>query len=110
MKKLVFSLLLLAILLPATAQESGIRFSTAAWTKQVALAKKEKKKIFIVFFTEWCGPCLNMALTVFPLPQVGEMYNKNFVCLKIDAEKGEGRELAKNTAYIPIRVIFFVNP
>ena len=106
MKKLVFSLLLLAILLPATAQESGIRFFHGSWDEAVALAKKEKKKIFIDFFTEWCGPCLNMALTVFPLPQVGEMYNKNFVCLKIDAEKVKDGNWRKNTAYIPIRVIF----
>ena len=52
MKKLVFSLLLLAILLPATAQESGIRFFHGSWDEAVALAKKEKKKIFIDFFTE----------------------------------------------------------
>ena len=45
MKKLVFSLLLLAILLPATAQESGIRFFHGSWDEAVALAKKEKKKI-----------------------------------------------------------------
>ena len=110
MKKLVFSLLLLAILLPATAQESGIRFFHGSWDEAVALAKKEKKKIFIDFFTEWCGPCLNMALTVFPLPQVGEMYNKNFVCLKIDAEKGEGRELAKKYGIHSYPSYIFVNP
>lgn len=76
----------------------------------MALAKKEKKKIFIDFFTEWCGPCLNMALTVFPLPEVGEVYNKNFVCLKIDAEKGEGRELAKKYAIHSYPSYIFVNP
>ena len=110
MKKLVFSLLFIAILLPATAQESGIRFFHGSWDEAVALAKKEKKKIFIDFFTEWCGPCLNMALTVFPLPQVGEVYNKNFVCLKIDAEKGEGRELAKKYGIHSYPSYIFVNP
>ena len=44
MKKLVFSLLFIAILLPATAQESGIRFFHGSWDEAVALAKKEKKK------------------------------------------------------------------
>ena len=110
MKKLVFSLLLLAILLPATAQESGIRFFHGTWDEAMALAKKEKKKVFIDFFTEWCGPCLNMALTVFPLPAVGEVYNKNFICLKIDAEKGEGRELAKKYGIHSYPSYIFVNP
>lgn len=110
MKKVLFSLLLIAILLPATAQESGIRFFHGSWDEAVALAKKEKKKIFIDFFTEWCGPCLNMALTVFPLPQVGEAYNKDFVCLKIDAEKGEGRELAKKYGVQSYPSYVFVDP
>lgn len=110
MKKILYSLLFLAILLPATAQESGIRFFHGSWDEAIALAKKEKKKIFIDFFTEWCGPCLNMALTVFPLPQVGEAYNKNFICLKIDAEKGEGRELAKRYEVHSYPSYIFVDP
>lgn len=110
MKKVLYSLLFLAFLLPASAQESGIQFFHGTWDEAIALAKKEKKKIFIDFFTEWCGPCLNMALTVFPLPQVGEVYNKNFICLKIDAEKGEGKELAKRYEVRSFPTYIFVNP
>lgn len=109
MKKTLYTLLFIAILLPATAQESGIRFFHGSWDEAIALAKKEKKKIFIDFFTEWCGPCLNMALTVFPLPQVGEVYNTHFVCVKIDAEKGEGRELARRYGVNSYPTYVFVN-
>lgn len=110
MKKGLFILSLIAILLPATAQESGIRFFHGTWDEAMALAKKEKKKVFIDFFTEWCGPCLNMALTVFPLPEVGDVYNKNFICLKIDAEKGEGRELAKKYEIHSYPSYIFIDP
>ena len=53
MKKIILNLLFIVILLPATAQESGIRFFHGTWDEAVALAKKEKKKIFVDFFTEW---------------------------------------------------------
>ena len=110
MKKIILNLLFLAILLPVTAQESGIRFFHGTWDEAIALAKKEKKKIFVDFYTEWCGPCLNMSLTVFVLPQVGDVYNKNFICLKIDAEKGEGKELAKRYGVNSYPTYIFVNP
>lgn len=110
MKKLVHTLLFIAILFPATAQESGIRFFHGNWDEAIALAKKEKKKIFVDFFTEWCGPCLTMALKVFPLPQVGEVYNQHFVCVKIDAEKGEGRELARRYGVNSYPTYAFIDP
>lgn len=110
MKKLFYTFLFIVILLPATAQESGIRFFQGTWEEAVALARKEKKKIFADVFTEWCGPCLNMALTVFPLPEVGEVYNKSFVCIKIDAEKGEGRELAERYRVHSYPSYLFIEP
>lgn len=110
MKKLVSILLFMAILFPAFAQESGIRFFHGTWQEGVDKALKENKKIFVDFFTEWCGPCLNMSLEVFPLPQVGEVYNKNFVCMKIDAEKGEGVELARKYGVYSYPTYIFVDP
>lgn len=89
MKKFLHCLCLIAILLPAAAQESGIRFCHGSRDEAVALAKKEKKEAFVGFFTERCGPCLNMAQTVFTLPQVGAVCNKHLP--KIDAEK-RGRQ------------------
>lgn len=93
MKKLIF-LFGLFIAFQAVAQE-GIRFRHCSWEEAKAMAKKEKKPIFIDFYTQWCGPCLNMAENIFTLGSVGNFYNDHFVCLKIDAETGEGVELAK---------------
>lgn len=111
MKRLKTLLILcLTLSLTVSAQETGIQFFHGTWQEGVAKAKQENKKIFIDFFTEWCGPCLNMALTVFPLPTVGEAYNKNFVCMKIDAEKGEGAELAKKYMVRSYPSYIFVDP
>ncbi|MFR7823543.1 MAG: hypothetical protein ACLU30_10435 [Odoribacter splanchnicus] len=59
MKKLVFSLLLLAILLPATAQESGIRFSRQLG-RSGSLGQKEEKDLYRLLY-RMVRPCLNMA-------------------------------------------------
>ena len=108
MKKLIF-LFSLFIAFQAVAQE-GIRFRHCSWEEAKAMAKKEKKPIFIDFYTQWCGPCLNMAENIFTLGSVGNFYNDHFVCLKIDAETGEGDELAKKYEVASIPTLDLVNP
>ena len=91
-------------------QEPGIRFTHQSWAEIVAKAKAENKLIFIDFYTQWCGPCLNMAQTVFTLPDVGAFYNEHFVCAKIDAEHGEGVELARKYGVRSYPTYAFVDP
>lgn len=108
--KRIISILLLTVTITISSHASGIEFYHGTWAEAVAKAKSEDKKIFVDFFTEWCGPCLNMALNVFPLPEVGEAYNKDFVCLKIDAEKGEGVELAHKYGVHSYPSYVFIDP
>ena len=88
----------------------GIRFASADWAQVVEKAKAEHKLIFVDFYTQWCGPCYNMATTVFTLPDVAAFYNKNFVCAKIDAEVGEGLALAKKYAVRSYPTYAFIDP
>lgn len=92
--------------MPKKVSDSGI----AAGKKPRLWQKKEKKPIFIDFYTQWCGPCLNMAENIFTLGSVGNFYNDHFVCLKIDAETGEGVELAKKYEVASFPTFVFVNP
>lgn len=46
-------------------------------------------------YTTWCCPCKVLDKDVFPNEKVGKFYNKNFINYKVDAEKGEGLEIAK---------------
>ena len=73
----------------------GIEFREGSWKEMLALAKQENRLIFVDNYTSWCGPCKQMAKEIFPLKEVGDFYNKHFICYKLDCEKGDGVEVAK---------------
>ena len=83
------------ITLISTAQNRSIKFEHVTFKEIKAKALKENKLIFIDAYTSWCGPCKQMAKNVFTNDTVADYYNKNFVNAKIDMEKGEGIEIAK---------------
>lgn len=79
------------------AEAQGIVFSDIPWAEALAKAKKENKYILVDAYTSWCGPCRKMANSVFTQAEVGDYFNANFVCLKIDAEKQAKHEAIRNT-------------
>ena len=70
-------------------------FQELSLEKACEQAKTENKPVFLDCYTSWCGPCKMMANNVFTLEAAGEYFNKNFVCVKIDMEKGEGPAIGK---------------
>jgi len=93
MKKLL--LIIPALFISILAFSQGIAFEHSTWKEVLAKAQKTNKPIFVDVFTTWCGPCKQMSTDIFPLETVGKVYNENFICYQIDAEKGEGIVLAK---------------
>lgn len=78
--------------------EQGIRFlDNVAWKQVVSKAVEQKKVIFVDCYTSWCGPCKILAKEVFPLREIGDFFNSNFINVKYDMEKTEG--LAFNKTY-----------
>ena len=78
-----------------TAQDKGIQFAKVSFDEAKSLADQEDKLIFMDGYAVWCGPCRYMAANVFTDPEVGELFNRSFVNLKMDMEKGEGPRLAR---------------
>lgn len=117
MKKslLIFSMAVLALLVttsvfthssikaaPAKAADAGITFIEQDWDKALKQAKAENKPVFIDIYATWCGPCKMLKKNTFTDKKVGEFFNKNFVNVSIDGEKGVGPQLAQKfgiTAY-----------
>lgn len=76
--------------------EPGISFSSKTVKEAMAESKKSGKLIFIDCYTSWCGPCKRMAATSFKDEEVGNLFNKSFINLKVEMEKdAEGPDLAR---------------
>lgn len=74
----------------------GIQFENMTFEKAKKEALKSGKLIFIDAYTEWCGPCKRMAATSFKEQAVGDLFNDNFINLKIEMEKSaEGPDIAR---------------
>ncbi|MBL0046884.1 MAG: thioredoxin family protein [Bacteroidetes bacterium] len=91
--KLFASFILLIGILNSKAGE--IPFQKGTLKDALQLAATEKKMVFVDAYTTWCGPCKWMAKNVFTDEKVIQFYEANFICLKLDMEKGEGIEFAK---------------
>lgn len=102
---------LLAALIIATAGLSaqGIEFFKGTWEEALAEAKKEQKIIFMDAYAEWCGPCKRMAATVFTDGKVGDFYNRTFINVKMDMEKGEGRALQQKYGVRAYPTLLFID-
>ncbi|MGB1018129.1 MAG: thioredoxin domain-containing protein [Chitinophagales bacterium] len=106
MKRII---LLLITLISLAVQAQGIAFFKGTFDEAKAEAKKEGKLIFMDAYATWCGPCKRMARDVFPTKEAGEYFNANFVNVKMDMEKGEGRGLAKKYGVRSYPTLLFID-
>jgi len=59
------------------------------WDDAVKAAEKNKKKVFVDCYTDWCGWCKKMDASTFKDPEVVAYMNKHFYAVKFNAEQKE---------------------
>ncbi|MBI3767684.1 MAG: thioredoxin family protein [Deltaproteobacteria bacterium] len=94
-----------AVLLAPRAQAGGdwndTQIGWKSYEDGLALAKKERKPICLIFYTEWCPHCRNYS-GVFHDPKVVEK-SKQFVMIRLDKDKNReiSGKYAPDGEYIP---------
>ncbi len=99
----LFVLLTCSFCLPVIAQKNnanektkqGIKFIENDWNLALKNAKENNKLVFLDIYATWCGPCKMLKQYTFSDAKAGEFFNKNFVNVSIDGEKGIGPTLAR---------------
>ncbi|RYZ95356.1 MAG: DUF255 domain-containing protein [Sphingobacteriaceae bacterium] len=86
--KLLLTTLLFCAYLGIKAQDTGIKFQNSLnWAQLKEKAQKENRYIFVDCYTTWCGPCKVMAKEIFPLPEVADFFNENFISVALQFDK-----------------------
>jgi uncharacterized protein YyaL (SSP411 family) len=76
-------------------ESTGVQFIEENWTTALQKAKSQNKLVFLDIYATWCGPCKMLKQYTFSDTSVGNFFNRNFVNVSVDGEKGVGPQLAQ---------------
>lgn len=110
MKKILTICVAALCCLQMNAWGQGVDFQDLTFQQALDKAKAEGKLVFMDCYTSWCGPCKHMTENVFPMAVMGEYFNKTFVNVKFDMEKGEGITLRRKFGVNSFPTFFILRP
>ena len=94
-RRLLLPLVAVICLSNAAVALAEVHFVQLSFSEALKQAKKEKKKVMVDYYTDWCRWCKVLDQKTYSDLEVGKVSNANFIALKINAEEGEGVALAK---------------
>jgi thioredoxin-related protein len=92
-----------------TSGQAEIKFLRGQLSEAIKRADTEKKLIMIDFITDWCRWCDTLDAQTYSDDRVASFVNKSIVPIKIDAEKGEGIDIAKKYGVAAYPTIVFIH-
>lgn len=109
MTKIKFLTLAFLFFLSVNLFADEIKFTNGTFKEVLSKTKKENKILMVDFFTDWCKWCVELDNKVYTDKDVADLANTKQVNWKIDAEKGEGVELAKKYGVSGFPTIVFID-
>ncbi len=109
MKKLSILLAFLTFAGIGASAQAEVHFKDVSFKDAQKLAAKGKKIIMVDLYTDWCGWCKRLDKDTYSNEDVGKYADDNFISLKVNAEKGEGIDLAKSGKVNGYPTIIFYN-
>lgn len=94
-----------------TAAKKTAAINWITWEQADSMQKIAPRKVFVDVYTNWCGWCKKMDVNTFENPVIIDVLNKNFYCVKYDAESKspvtlKGRTFNNNGRYNDIAIAY----
>jgi thioredoxin-related protein len=76
-----------SVVLAGKKGEKADRINWHNYKQGMSLAKKENKRVYLHFYTDWCNFCKEMDQTTFRNPSIINLLNKDFVAIRVNTNK-----------------------
>lgn len=90
-------------------RKKSITFSEYSYESALKEAKNLNKLIFVDAYADWCKPCKWMEKKTFTNPLVADLFNENFINIKIDVDTPQGEQLARKHMITSLPTLLFLN-
>lgn len=106
MKKLIVSVFMILVTFSCAKQKSEStdlhKMKFYPFQEGIDIAIKEKKPVFIDFYTDWCHWCHELDKKTFSHPPVIAKVKSDFIAIRINAENGDEKFRFMGKDYTPI--------
>ena len=76
-----------SVVLAGKKEQKADQINWYSYKQGMSLAKKENKRVYLHFYTDWCNYCKEMDKTTFHNPSVIKLLNKDFVAIRVNTNK-----------------------
>jgi len=80
---------------------SSDRINWHTYKEGMELGKKDRKKVFLYFYADWCGYCNDMEKITFKDQSVIDVLNSRFIPVKVNTDKEKGAASGYNIRGLP---------